>query len=134
MSTSVSAEIPQDLCKGIEGAELLMHARDFHNAAKAIAPYLGRDLLAEQVSAEFTTLPPEEQERLKKEGLGKYGIFDLVSKPEVALGLNLVASQISSAFTLSDRYRGALNDPKQVEKITQRFPDMTAARIAMILS
>lgn len=130
----VFAELPHDLAKGIEGAQLQMRARDFYNAAEAIASYLGQDTLADQIGIEFNALSDEERQALKTNGLGKYGGFDLVSKPEVKISLCLVAREISPSFKLLDHYIEALKDPAQIEKITKRFPAMTAERITTILS
>ncbi len=113
--------LPTDLGDGICGALIRLdndYIRDAWNAAQI---YLGEDTLASQSQ--------------KQNGdLGFSKIFELVSKPELALALIVVAREMDPAFSLFDENRESLEMREQIARIEKRFPAMSANRIERALN
>ena len=126
----------RDLDKGIAGAEIAMHHREFYAAFNACSAHLGHDTLAAQREEEFKKLPQEQQDEMtRKRDFGIYGVFGLYNgsqNPEVPLALSIVRSE-KTGEGLKGKYRTALQDPTMQKKITDRFPAITPERIALVL-
>lgn len=133
MNIDATTGLPRDLDDGIYGALIYMDNRDIRKAWQAAQAYLGEDRLAIQVQQEFNALSMKEQEELRQKGLGRYGIINLVTKPEVALALIVVAREINPTFNFPGRTKESLEEPDIAAKVTERFPAITAERIEMAL-
>ena len=133
MSIDETTGIPGDLDDGIFGALVYMDKRDIRKAWEAAQTYLGEDLLAAQVQREFNALSSAEQSELKQKGLGRYGVMNLATKPEVALALIVVAREINPSFAFPRNTKESLEEPEIAAKVTERFPAITAERIEMAL-
>jgi hypothetical protein len=150
MDTTTTQADLATLEKGIEGATLRMHNRDFNAAAQA-AGLLGKDTLAETVKSEWTALSEDEQTAILNSGnFGKYGIFDLYDSqkhPELIPALrvhqfNLIAASNEPpsfpAITPSEKAAliSSLKDPEILDAMKTRFPetmgnaDLEEARMA----
>ena len=120
--------------EAISAAAFPMHNRDYLRAADAIALHLGQDRLADERQREFDALPETEREDIMASGqLGKYGLFHLSSRPEVAVALTVVARNTFPNYEIPKTYRQALGDPDMVQTLTARFPAITTDKIQRAL-
>ncbi|MEJ0062626.1 MAG: hypothetical protein WDO70_05355 [Alphaproteobacteria bacterium] len=112
-------------------ARFAMRASEFHYAAEVSGQYLGRDTLRERRAAEFAALPQQEKDELASaRDYGEYGIYHLVSQPEVELALKIVAHELCPQRKILDESDLAdLAKPGQIEAISARFPEISPERI-----
>lgn len=125
--------IPKDLKDGIFGAAVAMHHRDVTAAHEAVIKYLGKDTVAEAVSAEFQALSVSEQQYYRATGLGRFGAYNLMTTFEVEAGLKVVAREMDRSHCFSPDFERSLRHPAQAARITERFPAITPERIAAVL-
>lgn len=125
--------IPKDLSDGIFGAAVAMHHRDVVAAHEAAKKYLGKDTVAEAAAEEFAGLSKSEQAYYRATGLGRFGVYCLMTKFEVEAGLKIVAREMCPSQTIDPSLERALKDKTQAARITERFPAITPERIAAVL-
>ncbi len=125
----------EEIENGIFGATVFMHHREIMDAQRAVNKFLGVDTLADQRQAEYDALPQHEKDRMTRaKDFGIYGVFHLATRDEVPLALSVVAKELSAAFRINAVDRGKLQNPEEAEKVTRRFPAITAERIALALN
>ncbi|HNQ92754.1 MAG TPA: hypothetical protein PKI93_07480 [Alphaproteobacteria bacterium] len=114
----------RELDDALDEGFILMHNRAFYKLHRAKNKWLGEDVYAQRVEAEWDALAPEEKKAIESgaKGYGKYGMFDSVSRIEVPLALTVAVRLLSKEFNLDDYTREKLSDPEMVKRITQRFP------------
>ncbi len=110
---------------------ILMHRRAYGKLSDAKNKFLGRDTHQEQINAEWDALTPDQQKAIESDpkGYGKFGMFDSVSRKEVPLALTVAAKLLSKQFNVDQYCRKLLSDPEMVQRITTRFPLITAEDI-----
>lgn len=124
----------REVSEAIITARVLMHHRDYYEVMGVIEKHLGEDVLREQRQQEFAALPEAEKEKMKAaRNYGIYGVFHLVSQPEVTLALSVVARELSPDFNLAANDEASLSDPATQQKIAARFPAFTPTRIQAVL-
>jgi hypothetical protein len=137
MQQAVSNSVVEKLSilrEAIGNAQFAMHHREYLQAQTAVNQFLGRDALADQRQTEFEALSQDQKDRMvAARNYGIYGVFHLVSRPEVPLALSVVARELSSTFEIKAHLREQLENPEQVAAVTARFPEITPERIAAAL-
>lgn len=124
----------QEVADAIIDARILMHHRDYCRVMAVASEHLGEDRLVQRRQQEFQALPDETKAQINATGnFGIYGVFHLVSQPEVPLALCVVARELSPDFNLEARDATALSDPEVQAKIGERFPAFTPTRIQSVL-
>lgn len=123
-----------ELEDALDEAFILMHRRAFYKLNGARNKWLGIDVYAQQIEAEWDALTSEQQKAIESSGngYGKYGMFDSISRQEVPLALIVAAKLLSPEFEISAHKREKFN-PEMVERIVQRFPLIKEADIAKAL-
>jgi hypothetical protein len=122
------------LSEAIGNSQFAMHHRDYYQVADTIDKFLGRDVLADQRQEEYEALPGADKDKMKAQrSYGQYGLFHLVTRPEVPLALSVVAKKLSPTFQIEARFAKELGDPAVATAVTNRFPSVTADHIQMAL-
>lgn len=126
-----NAKIVEELNEALIASTLMMHRRDVPCTYRALDKYVGKqDMVYEQRLAQYEALPATEQ-AARAEEFSLSNIFWAHGNPEVSLALTLAQfEQCGDTLPrLRDGYWDDLQNPVTREKITARFPNMTAERM-----